>query len=105
MVTFADDAIDTSVSARGDDIGDSWLFGDNRLGVQHPVGAFLPVAFVGRDADPLPGLLGTPVEQLTGGALTSLAGKDTVEELALVKLGWVAEATNFVLPHFTRGEH
>jgi len=105
MVTFADDAIDTSVSARCDDLGDSWLFRDNGLGVKHPVGAFLPVAFVGRDADSLPGLLCTPVEQLPVGALTGLAGKDAVKVLALEELGRVAEATNFVLPHFTRGEH
>jgi len=105
MVTFADDAIDTSVSARGDDLGDSWLFRDNGLGVKHPVGALLPAAFVGRDADSLPGLLCTPVEQLPVGALTGLARKDAVEIFALEKLGRIAEATNFVLPHFTRGEH
>ena len=83
----------------------TWLFRHDGLGVKHPVGAFLPVAFVGRDADSLPGLLGTPVEQLPVGALTSLARKDAVEVLALEELGRVAEATNFVLPHFTRGEH
>jgi len=104
MVTFADDAIDTSVSARCDDLGYSWLFRDNGLGVEHPVGAFLPAAFVGRDADSLPGLLGTPVEQLPVGALTSLARKEAVEIFALEELGRIAEATNFVLPHFTRGE-
>jgi len=105
MVTFADDAIDTSVSARCDDLGDSRLFRDYGLGVKHPVGAFLAVAFVGRDANSLPGLLGTPVEQLPVGTLTSLARKDAVEVLALEEFGRVAEATNFLLPHFTRGEH
>ena len=83
----------------------TWLFRDNGLGVKHPVGAFFSVAFVGRDADSLPGLLGTPVEQLPVGAPTSLARKDAVEIFALEELGRIAEATNFVLPHFTRGEH
>jgi len=103
-VTFSDDAIDATVSARRDDLGDSWLFWHNRLD-ERPIGAFLPATFVGGDAGSLPGLFGTPVEQLPCRALTSLAGKDAVAIFALEVLGRVAEATNLVPPHFTRGEH
>jgi len=105
LVTFADDAIDAAVSARRDNLGDSRLFWHNRLGVEHPIGTFLPATFVDGDAGSLPGLLGTPVEQLPCRALTSLAGKDAVAIFALEVLGRVAEATNLVPPHFTRGEH
>jgi len=103
-VTFADGAINATVSARRDDLGDSWLFWHNRLD-ERPIGTFLPATLVGGDAGSLPGLLGTPVEQLPCRAFTSLAGKDAVAIFTLEVLGRVAEATNLVPPHFARWEH
>jgi len=105
VVTFANDAVDATVSAGS--ANRDWLSWDGhrlRFHVFRPIRAFFAVAVFGRKASLLPGLLSAEIEQLSGGTLTNFPGEDAVAKLADKILCRIVRTASFALPNLASGK-
>jgi len=108
LVTFTDNAVDATVSTgcvywvrlRWDG---HWH--GRGFHIRRPIRALFAGAVFSREASLLPGLLGSKIEHLSGGALTRFPVENTIDEFADEIRGRIVGTASFALPNLAGGKH